>query len=92
MATVDLRSEQVVDVDGLEVLDDGEQVYEYDADEVAVSDDEETEELIRPPDTFEILSITNRFAGDGTAVADVVAKIEDIPGAQTYEVRITKVG
>lgn len=91
MVTLDNRFERPEDVDGIdgtvEVI-----TQEDPVDDSEVEDVSGQSVLIRPPDTFKIVSVTTRFAADGTSVVDIVAEIEDVPGAQGYETRITKIG
>lgn len=42
------------------------------------------------PQTLTIISQTVRISPDGTSVVDVVIEVEDVPGAESYELRVTK--
>lgn len=53
-------------------------------------DDDQIDEELDVPGSFEILSQTIRTAPDGSQVVDVVIDVEEVEGAVKYEVRITK--
>jgi|SRR6478609_20028 len=59
-----------------------------DDDSLLDEDSDDTE--LEVPGTYVILSQTVRTAPDGTQVVDVVIDVEEIEGAEKYEVRITK--
>lgn len=42
------------------------------------------------PQSLTVVQHTTRVAPDGRSVVDVVCEVESVPGALTYEVRITK--
>lgn len=59
-------------------------------DEDSEIDDDQIDEELDVPGSFEIISQTIRTAPDGTQVVDVVVDVEEVEGAVNYEVRITK--
>lgn len=61
----------------------------FDDDDSLLDDDINDEELATPG-TYVIVSQTVRTAQDGTQVVDVVIDVEEVDGAEKYEVRITK--
>lgn len=46
--------------------------------------------MLSVPGTVSVVSQTVRFAADGKSVIDVVLDVEDVKGAVTYDVRVTK--
>lgn len=59
---------------------------QVDTDAVTVS----SPALLNPPTNISVFSQTVRFTSDGRAVVDVLLDIDDVPGALTYDVRVTK--
>jgi hypothetical protein len=53
-------------------------------------DEDESSDELDVPGTFVIISQTVRTAPDGSQVVDVVIDVEEVEGAEKYEVRITK--
>jgi hypothetical protein len=53
-------------------------------------DEDYVEDELGVPGVFTIVSQTVRTAPDGTQVIDVVVDVEDIDGAESYELRVTK--
>ena len=47
-------------------------------------------EILGVPSNFSVFSQTVKILPDGTAMVDVILDIPDVPGANNYEVRITK--
>lgn len=59
-------------------------------DEDSQIDEDEAGDILDVPGTYVIVSQTVRTAPDGTQVVDVVIDVEEVEGAEKYEVRITK--
>lgn len=53
--------------------------------------DSEGDDAPMAVDNLTIISQTLRRAQDGTQVVDIVAEVDDVPGATKYEFRITKI-
>lgn len=53
-------------------------------------DEDDAGDILGVPGTYVILSQTVRTAPDGRQVVDVVIDVEEIEGAEKYEVRVTK--
>lgn len=65
------------------------QTETIDDDESSTEDDGFDDEL-EVPGTFEVISQTIRTAADGSQVVDVIIDVEEVEGADKYEIRITK--
>jgi hypothetical protein len=50
-----------------------------------------TSDVLQPPASITIVSQTVKVANDGKFAVDVVIEVEDLPGVNTYETRLTKV-
>lgn len=50
----------------------------------------ETAHVLHAPQYLSIVSQTVRISSDGTSFVDVVLEAEDVLGADSYEIRITK--
>jgi hypothetical protein len=59
-------------------------------DDDSLLDEDSDDEELAVPGTYVIVSQTVRTAPDGTQVVDVVIDVEEVDGAEKYEVRITK--
>jgi hypothetical protein len=64
-------------------IEDEDSYYEVDDDEMVPD--------IDTPSTFTVISQTIRTLPSGMQVVDVVAEVEDIPGALNYEFRVVKI-
>jgi len=54
------------------------------------ADSGDTSSGLRPPDYVTVISQVMRLTSDGRYVVDIILDVEDIPGATTYEVGLTK--
>jgi hypothetical protein len=59
-------------------------------DDDSLTDDEAMVDVLEPPGSFQIISQTIRTGLDGSQVVDVVVEVEDVPGAVSYNVRVSK--
>lgn len=76
-------------VAGYEYEDDSETTFVEDS--AVVLDVPVTSTGLQPPDTVTIIEQVFRKGADGRTVVDLVIEVEDVPGAQTYEVRTSTV-
>ena len=60
------------------------------SDDNSLLDDDINDDELATPGTYVIISQTVRTAPDGTQVVDVVIDVEEVEGAEKYEVRMTK--
>lgn len=59
-------------------------------DDSSQQDDEDPADTLDTPSSFTIVSQQIRTGLDGTQVVDIVIEVEDVPGANSYNVRVSK--
>lgn len=61
----------------------------YDDDDSQI-DDEDPANILDTPSSFTIVSQEIKTGLDGRQVVDIVIEVEDVPGADSYNVRVSK--
>lgn len=70
---------------------EGNGVNGVDSDTTIVEDDSDAPETVPTPDNLVISGQVLRRAQDGTIVVDIIVDVDEVPGAENYEFRLTKV-
>lgn len=77
------------------VVDSPEDPAVFEFEEVFVDEDEEdlnedfSNDTLDPPESLEIVDQNVRTGPDGRQVVDIIIEVEDVVGAQDYDIRIT---
>lgn len=78
-------SEEPIDIDPDTIVE-----YVDPEDFEADSSNPDENETLQTPQWLIVSSQTVRIGADGRTVVDVVLEVEDVPGAEDYELRVTK--
>lgn len=63
---------------------------DFEIDEDPDLGEESTDGVLETPNSWAVVSEEVRTGPDGSQIVDIVIEIEDVEGADTYEVRLTK--